>query len=394
MPHYLIADARERAVTPFLTTLLSNRLVAGKQVNTGDYLICETGNGGPRICACIERKSLTDFAASFKDGRHANVQKMRDLRDKTGCQLYFIIEGPAFPSPSRRFGHIPYGNILSAITNLMVRDSVMIIQTENEAHTAKRLSDLITAFDVNVLKQKNTVTLKENIQNPHPHPLLSENPAQPSVVQSSVATTSGGLSDSSRDTSATAGQGDHAPVSLLTTYDAIENLDQQSIPECLTVPIRQSDEDIIVTIWSKLKGISANVGKMISGEFSIADLATGKISIERIKNLRTSTGRTLHKYALLSLQGVLRGDNDAAIRMLSGMRGISVPMAKIIVTDLANLPNQAANLPALAKLSLAEYVDVCAAIEIPFGTKKVKFGTIRAARIHHLLNFKENVAGK
>ena len=102
----------------------------------------------------------------------------------------------------------------------------------------------------------------------------------------------------------------------------------------------------------------------------------------------------MHKYALLSLQGVLRGENDAAIRMLSGMRGISVPMAKIIVTDLANLPNQAANLPALAKLSLAEYVDVCAAIEIPFGTKKVKFGTIRAARIHHLLNFKETVAGK
>ena len=82
--------------------------------------------------------------------------------------------------------------------------------------------------------------------------------------------------------------------------------------------------------------------------------------------------------------------------MLSGMRGISVPMAKIIVTDLAanQAANQAANLPALAKLSLAEYVDVCAAIEIPSGIKKVKFGTIRAARIHHLLNFKENVAGK
>jgi len=382
MPHYLIADARERAVTPFLTTLLSNRLVAGKQVNTGDYLVCETGNGGPKIRACIERKSLTDFAASFKDGRHANVQKMRDLRDKTGCQLYYIIEGPAFPSPSRRFGHIPYGNILSAITNLMVRDSIMIIQTENEAHTAKRLSDLITAFDVNDLKQKNTIA-------PTNHVHVS---AQSEAAQLSLATTSGELADSSTNTSANSGQGDPASVSLLASYDAIENIDQQSIPECLTVPIRQSDEDIIVTVWSKLKGISANVGKMISGEFSIADLATGKISMERIKNLRTFTGRTLHKYALISLQGVLRGDNDSTVRILSGMRGISVPMAKIIVTNLqaeqADQTNLQAKLSPLAKLSLPEYVDVCAAIELPSGTKKAKFGAIRAARICHMLNYK------
>ncbi|NBQ44255.1 MAG: hypothetical protein EBU23_17800, partial [Mycobacteriaceae bacterium] len=147
--HYLIADARERAIAPFLTTALgAERLLANRQVNTGDYLVCarpraivsvaaaastdtvartDSDVPGLRVRACIERKTLADFAASFKDGRHANLQKMRDLRARTGCQLYYIVEGPAFPSPGRRFARIPYASILAAITHMMVRDSIMVV---------------------------------------------------------------------------------------------------------------------------------------------------------------------------------------------------------------------------------------------------------------------------
>ena len=81
---YLVSDTRERHVHGFIETLFDQAgsacMVA--QINTGDYLICRRLAGGqPEILACIERKSLKDFAASFKDGRYENRLKMLDLKN-------------------------------------------------------------------------------------------------------------------------------------------------------------------------------------------------------------------------------------------------------------------------------------------------------------------------
>ncbi|MEK7383283.1 MAG: ERCC4 domain-containing protein [Elusimicrobiota bacterium] len=149
-PVYLIADSRERGVIPFLETALRDHAFVVRQVTTADYLVCRRAPGPaaePAVLAAVERKTLADFAASFKDGRYANVQKMRALRAATGCQLYFFVEGPAFPSPGRRFARIPYASILAAVTKLMVRDGVHVVQTEDEAHTAKRLADFLRVFE-------------------------------------------------------------------------------------------------------------------------------------------------------------------------------------------------------------------------------------------------------
>ena len=94
---YLIADQRERAVIPFLDDALQAHAYVVKTINSGDYLVCTRGPGGPRVLAVIERKSLEDYAASFKDGRHANMEKLYALRSRSGCQVFLILEGPAFP---------------------------------------------------------------------------------------------------------------------------------------------------------------------------------------------------------------------------------------------------------------------------------------------------------
>ena len=125
---YLIADARERAVIPFIETEFQEHAFIVKQVTTADYLICQQRRKGPVVLAAVERKTHEDFAASFKDGRHENIAKLRALRAATGCHLYYFIEGAAFPSPNRRFGRIPFSNILAAITKLMVRDGIFIVQ--------------------------------------------------------------------------------------------------------------------------------------------------------------------------------------------------------------------------------------------------------------------------
>jgi len=143
----LIVDTRERAVIPFIEEELKNHEYQLKQINTADFLICRKSDEKVKILAAIERKTHIDFASSFKDGRYANLNKMLSLREKTNCQLYFIIEGNAFPSPNRKFAGIPFNNILMSITKMMVHHGIFVIQTENEAYSAKRIVDLINMFD-------------------------------------------------------------------------------------------------------------------------------------------------------------------------------------------------------------------------------------------------------
>lgn len=145
---YLIVDTRERNVHDFIKTAFDEAGVAHhiNQINTGDYLICRQGET-PEILACIERKTLKDFSASFKDGRYQNRSKMIDLRAETGCQLYFFVEGPAFPKPTKLVDRIPYKNILAAETRLMVRDNIHVVKTANAEGTAQRLLDFVRAFE-------------------------------------------------------------------------------------------------------------------------------------------------------------------------------------------------------------------------------------------------------
>ena len=82
---FLVVDARERAVIPFIESEFKVHAFAIKQVTTADYVICRQPRDGesPIVLAAIERKTHADFAASFKDGRFHNVHKMRALRAAT-----------------------------------------------------------------------------------------------------------------------------------------------------------------------------------------------------------------------------------------------------------------------------------------------------------------------
>ena len=367
--HYIIADARERAVVLFLeSALTTSHLITGRQVNTGDYLICRSTTP-PTISACIERKTLQDFAASFKDGRHANIQKMRNLQASTGCQLYYIIEGPAFPALTRRFAHIPYANILSAITNLMVRDNIMVIQTEDEMHTAKRLADLVKAYDIS--------------GTPRPRPLggseiaLKAAPAPPSETEApSSAPPSETGPPSPTPPSEAGAPSSPSPTPPSEAGAGVSPETNLTIPECLTAVLRQPDDEAIVVMWSQLKGISAIMGKIISQKFSVADLVMGKVTDAQLADLRTPTGRVIHKQGLNSLREVVAGLNTAAISLISGIRGFSRDCAVLIIKEMS-----------LVKIvNLANAKD-CSNILLPRGTKTAKLGLARTNRLQQLLNW-------
>lgn len=139
----LIADNRERAVTPHLKIDY-----AAEQMTTGDYAVAVRDQDGraERILAVFERKSLTDFGASIRDGRHENKAKLLALRETTGCAVIYIVEGPAFPSGTTKYGGIPYSTIESSIFHLMVRDNITVMRTRNEEDTAGALARFVASM--------------------------------------------------------------------------------------------------------------------------------------------------------------------------------------------------------------------------------------------------------
>jgi len=328
---YLVADTRERHVHGFIRTLFgqagAGQLVS--QINTGDYLVCRRLAGGqPEILACIERKTLKDFAASFKDGRYLNRNKMMALRDKTGCQLYFFVEGPAFPKPSRRVSRVPYSSILSAMTNVMVRDGIHVVQTENEPGTAQRLLDFVCAFE------------KTNV--PYRYPLAQGAPL--------------------REAKDGAGGG--------------------AVPSPVVGTIEEDDSILVAKVWAKLAGIALPTALVVSTRFSVADLVGGRVSDERLAGLRTAGGRQLAKPGKTSLTALRRGAQKEETRVLSGVPGISPAIAAQLLS--AGPDKEPVRLSALLALGRAGV----AAATISQKGRTVRLGDARAERICRLLSYR------
>jgi ERCC4-type nuclease len=340
---YLVVDARERSVLPFLEDSLKEHAYVQGQINTGDYLVCQLppGGGPPTIRACVERKTLKDFASSLRDGRYRNVEKMRELRARTGCQLYFFVEGPAFPALNRRFSRIPFANILAATTKLMVRDEILVVQTENERHTAERLADFLRAFDET-----------ESAPPRLPFALAEDPGGAPELVGA-----------------------DEERAGLVAERGAALPL---PVPEALLGLVEESDGDAVVTMWARLRGVSVVLGKIISREFSVVELAAQAVGVDRVRALRTATGRLANKDAIASLLAVRAGSAEHAAKLVSGLRGVTPAVAELIL-------GSAGSLSRLCGYSVA----VMAMISIPQKNRATKLGKKRADRIRRLLHFKE-----
>lgn len=148
----LIVDDREKAVVPYLdkhaTTYHIDYKVQRNEV--GDYAITYKGY----IMMIIERKTWEDLSASFRDGRKDNVNKLIELRNRTGCQIAYLIEGNATPPLTKSYGRIPSKNLRAHLDHLAIRDGVHMIYSADQDYTAMRLFELCNSY----------VTLKEPLK--------------------------------------------------------------------------------------------------------------------------------------------------------------------------------------------------------------------------------------
>jgi hypothetical protein len=141
----IIIDDRESAVIPFIN--IQKKANPGitsevKRINIGDYALCH----GSNIKAIIERKTWRDLAASIRDGRKKNVNKLIKLRSQTNCKIIYLIEGNATPTVNRSYGRIPYKVLISHLNHLIFRDDIHIIYSKDQEYTAYKLFELCNNY--------------------------------------------------------------------------------------------------------------------------------------------------------------------------------------------------------------------------------------------------------
>lgn len=136
----ILVDDREKAIIPFMEDESEKFHIDYKvQRNTvGDYVIAYKGF----ILLVIERKTWNDLSASMRDGRKANIEKLINLRESTGCQIAYLIEGNATPAIDKKYERLPVKNLRAHLDHLAFRDGVHMIYSKDEAYTASRLFEL------------------------------------------------------------------------------------------------------------------------------------------------------------------------------------------------------------------------------------------------------------
>jgi ERCC4-type nuclease len=103
----------------------------------GDFLF--EWNGEPVLV--IERKTLADYAASIRDGRHRE-QKRRLYETYGRGRVLFIIEGDMTDDRqySARFTKVPMDTLVSSIVNTMLRDQMHVFHTASDHETIEFLT--------------------------------------------------------------------------------------------------------------------------------------------------------------------------------------------------------------------------------------------------------------
>jgi ERCC4-type nuclease len=129
----LYIDTREKKLLPHIQSEYIE-----KQLDLGDIFI-----DSPSYKLMIERKTISDFNASLRDGRYRN-QKLRLLEwrdtDITTKRVIYILETNSDTKDSAYWG---------AVINASLRDNIIVIQTDNTKKTAEIIDDIKKKVDEN-----------------------------------------------------------------------------------------------------------------------------------------------------------------------------------------------------------------------------------------------------
>jgi hypothetical protein len=220
----------------------------------------------------------------------------------------------------------------------MIRHGILIIQTENQAHTAQRIYELALSIR------------DEKAEKIYRYPIEAKAEAADAV------------------------QAGEQPAEA---KEIVENGEELLVPEAALAKDPESDDLAVARMWAKMKGVTLVMGKVITKKFSVAELARGAVTAEEIKSLKTANGRELNKKALASLKGIRSGSITECAKLLGGAKSVGPNIAK-------SLMEAAGSFSRFCSYGEAEM----AIITIQQKNRSIKLGKAKAERIFRLVNFK------
>lgn len=148
MSPILLVDTRERDLAQILGATAT---VA--QLDIGDALIRDEPEESGRIAFAFERKSLSDLAASIKDGRYKE-QKARLLANVPAGRITYILEleGNTWDDAAPEKRGISISVFKGAYINTMYRDGIHVVFTKNVVETAMWITDVFQKYSADPAK--------------------------------------------------------------------------------------------------------------------------------------------------------------------------------------------------------------------------------------------------
>jgi len=148
----LLVDNRERSLFEYFDNEVpkDNMIIQKETLTTADYALVTEDS----VLEIFERKSLKDYSDSFKDGRHENKNKLLSMRDKTGCLIYYVVEGIAPKDHSEKIHGIKYSAIEASMFNMMSNCGIFVIRTNSAEDTARMFAAKYKALKTSIKNGK------------------------------------------------------------------------------------------------------------------------------------------------------------------------------------------------------------------------------------------------
>jgi len=290
-----IYDTRERAIKDNIIAEFSKPhtfavtkgtiTIEEKTLPVADYVIVLDD----KIAAVIERKTLKDYAASFKDGRNANNGKLLNARTNSGCQIYYIVEGASNPDYTTEYAGIKYQNILISTYGLMTRDNIHVIRTVDPTHTCKSLKMLCESY----LRNADEARKEERSAAFSADSAKEIEPTDPEVAIPA-----------------------RSEISFEETLSAANFTPEEKLKICR------------VKSWATINKVGQPTAAIVATQFKLSDWILGNLDEEKVNNFTFNGRRNNNLITALSK----RPNLEMQIKILSEMMGFSSASA----ADLLN----------------------------------------------------------
>jgi ERCC4-type nuclease len=333
----LIVDDREQAVLPYLPK--NNIPYTINRITTGDFVIIKESF----ILAVFERKCLNDFADSLKDGRFdSQLKNMLELREKyIGCQIFYVIEGRAFPSDTDTFSRLPYTNIKGAINKLEILYKIQILKSKDSEHTAALIADKLRGYDKYWPDIKSRYAQPAQNLPEWPFELvyvlkfLLENPefTNAELLRNcgSVYTKAAEFANFADIIASIRDKNEESLQKLNTMTTIWDNICKvKNINESLTETKNKDLYEIKMAVWCCIGGVSSMLAPTLIEKLSLKKLVCGEITVDMLTDLRYPSGKKLH--ASLTQIFLTNIKPDIELKMLKCIPGLG-SKADILLQD-------------------------------------------------------------